>query len=50
VIGPAAVAAVLPVLVTGGLARQVQRLQADRRELDAYLRWLLADIAATPDR
>lgn len=42
-LAPAAVAAVLPLLVGGGLARQAQRNQAARRELEAYLDWLVVD-------
>jgi len=38
-----AVAAVLPLLVGRGLARQAHRNQAARRELEAYLDWLVAD-------
>jgi hypothetical protein len=37
-------AAVLLVSVTGGLAREGRRAHAARRQLDAYLQWMLADI------
>jgi len=40
---PAALAAVLPVVIGRGLARQAQRHHADRRELEAYLDWMMAD-------
>ena len=37
-------AALLLVSVTGGLAREGRRVHAARRQLDAYLHWMLADI------
>jgi|GEM_PF-4226099 len=39
----AAIAAVLQGLVAGGLARELQRAHAVRRDTDAYLRWVLAE-------
>ena len=44
--GVAAIAAVLPGLVAGGLARELQRTHAARRQTYAYLRWVLADARA----
>ena len=40
---PAAAACVLPLLVSGGLARRAQRSRAARRELQSYLDWIAAD-------
>jgi hypothetical protein len=34
----------LVVSVSGGLLREGRRLRAARRQLDAYLQWMLADI------
>ena len=42
-LAPAAVGAVLLMIVGRGLAREAQRSHAARRELQAYLNWIAAD-------
>jgi hypothetical protein len=48
--GVVAIAAVLPGLVAGGLARECRRAHAARRQTNAYLRWVLADARAAGNR
>ena len=43
-------AAVLLFFVTGGLAREGHRAHTIRRQLDAYLQWMLADIGHSGGR
>ena len=47
-LGVICVAAVLPALVGGDLARRVMHERSVRRDVDDYLGWVLEDISRSP--